>query len=160
MGLEEELQEREFNEELFTLLKGRATEVDWFKIDVRIREVVGEVLVTFNEKLLKNQKMINTNFKDIQLHRNRLEELEHTADKFHRHREDYHLFYESFQEFLTKQKQQELLTTTNINELDKKLRIIDEFAQSSRHLIKESQQSIKENREYMKQTVNECHNLF
>ena len=51
LGALEETQECQFQQELFTILKGKATEIDWFRIDVRIREVVSEVLVSLTDKL-------------------------------------------------------------------------------------------------------------
>lgn len=86
----------EFNEELFTILKGSTKEIDWFKIDLRIRKVVGDVLAKFKDDLVKIQKLSQKNYVAIQVHHNRIEECEKLIDRFKKHQEDYSNLKEEF----------------------------------------------------------------
>lgn len=57
-------------------------------------------------------------------------------------------------------KRQELMTQTSINDIDKKLRSLDDYGQSSRNMLKDCQKSLKDNRDFMKQSLRESQQLF
>ena len=71
----------DFNKEVFTVLAGKSTDLEWFMFEAKIRQVICDLM----EPLQQKQQGVTEKFKlqhqDFQIIRRKLEELEFTFHK-------------------------------------------------------------------------------
>jgi len=154
-------QAEEFDEDKYSMLRGHklqkliddTPELDWVKIDNRVRTVVGDVLDTFRGKLNIMAKLSSSNYRNIQVFRGRIGALEHDCDALNRLQEDFVAFKESYGKDRLHQKGRENAVSGHLTDLLAKVKKLDEFEQENKRRVQTALQNMQELKEFMTSTV-------
>jgi len=76
--------EVDFGKDVFSVMAGRATELEWFMFETRIRQLVQEIVEPVQDRTNSYNDAVTVAKQDMQILRRRIEEVEFVMQKVQR----------------------------------------------------------------------------